>query len=161
MSDPSDGAPDDDTLDDAGEDVRAALPEADLQYPTIEFEDGEIDPDGGFDLTKSTDWGEMSDVATDLAGALSSHDLGVETPERFTTLGVAPESVEMSFDPDADQGGELEVTFRLSAKTMVLGGDSKERVGARGGKGFVPLSVLTDDEGRRCYGWIDDPGDPD
>ena len=145
-----------------GEDADHALPEADLQYPTIEFGDGEIEPDGSPDLSRETDREEMGGVARAVADALSSHDLGVRTPDGATTFGVAPGSVELSFDPDDDHRGEVELTFRLPAKAMLLDDGSGEPIGARGGEGFVPLSMLTDDEGTfRCYSWIDDPESPE
>lgn len=146
-----------------GDDPGHALPDADLQYPTIEFDEGEIDADGSFDLSKGAGREEMSEVAEAIAGALSSHDLGVEAEEGFTTFGVGPQSVEMSFDADEDHRGELEVTLRLSAKAMFVDDGTGEKVGSRGDAGFVPVSMLTDgDDGRfRCYGWIDDPESPD
>ncbi len=151
----------DDDLSD-GDDVDHGLPEADLQYPTIEFEDGKVEPDGSIDLSKETDRAEMSEVARAIADALSSHDLGVKTPEGATTFGVGPGSVDLSFDPDGDHRGEVELTFRLPAKAMFVDDGSGETVGARGGEGFVPLSMLTEDEETfRCYSWIDDPESPE
>lgn len=154
-------SPGDEDLPD-GDDPEHALPEADLQYPTLAFEDGAVEPDGSFQLSTTTDREEMGAMATDLAGGLSSHDLGVETPDGVTTLGVAPDGVEVSFDPDDDHSGDLEITFRLSAKAMSVDDGSAETVGARGDTGFVPLSMLTDDRERyRCYSWIDDAADPE
>lgn len=145
-----------------GDDPGHSLPEADLQYPTIEFEEGEIDDDGSFDLSKETDREEMSEVAEAIAGALASHDLGVEADEGFTTFGVGPQAVEMSFDADENHRGELEITLRLSAKEMFVDDGESERVGSRGDAGFVPVSMLTDDDGVfRCYSWIDDPDSPE
>lgn len=145
-----------------GDDPGHALPEEDLHYPTITFDDGTVDEDGAFDLSKETDREEMGTVATDLANALSSHDLGIETADGFTTLGIGPNDVEVSFEPDENHRGELAVTFRLSAKAMFVADDEAEKVGSRGGKGFVPLEMLTDDRDvYRCYSWVDDPSDPD
>lgn len=145
-----------------GDDPGHALPDEDLHYPTIEFEDGAVDADGAFDLLKGTNRDEMGAVATDLAKALSSHDLGIETPDGFTTLGIAPKDIEVSFEPDDTHRGELKFTFRLSAKAMFVADDEAEKVGSRGRKGFVPLEMLTGDRDiYRCYSWVDDPSDPD
>ncbi len=144
-----------------GDDPGHALPEEDLHYPTIAFDDGTVD-DGAFELSTEPDREEMGTIATDLANALSSHDLGIETPDGFTTLGIAPEDVEVSFDPDDDHRGELEFTFRLSAKAMFVADAEAEKVGSRGEQGFVPLAMLTDDRDvYRCYSWVDDPSDPE
>ena len=145
-----------------GDDPGHALSEADLNYPTFEFEEGRVDDDGGFDLSRDTDYDEMADFAEGLAGALASHDLGVSTPDGFLTLGVGPQAVEASFEPGENYRGKLELTFRLSAKAMFVADDDETPVGSRGGKGFVPLSMLTSDrELYRCYNWIDDPEEPE
>ena len=145
-----------------GDDPGHALDEEDLNYPTFEFEEGSVDEDGSFDLSRGTNYDEMGAIAEGLAGALASHDLGVETPDGFLTLGVGPQEVEASFDPDENHRGELEITFRLSAKAMYVADGDEPTVGARGGKGFVPVSMLTsDDDLYRCYNWIDDPEEPE
>lgn len=147
-----------------GDDPGHALPDEDLQYPTLEFDEGELTPDDNFSVSKEMGRDEMGAWAEDLAGALSSHDLGVETPEEFLTFGVAPSAVDVSFDTDDDEDhrGELEITFRLSAKRMFFADDEAEKVGSRGSKGFVPLSMLTGDRDvYRCYSWIEDPENPD
>ncbi|NHX36369.1 MULTISPECIES: hypothetical protein [Halolamina] len=152
---------DEDSPDDlpAGDDLDHALPAADLQYPTLEFDEGCIDDDGSFDLSAEADREAMSEAAEGVAGALSSHDLAVETEAGYTAFGVGPKSVEASFDPDE---GELAVTLRLSAKAMAVDDGSGERVGSRGDAGFVPESMLTDDgDDYRCYRWIDDPESPE
>lgn len=133
----------------------------DLSYPTLEFEAGEMGADGEFDLSAELDREEMAAWCDALAGALTSHDLGVEAANRFATFGVAPQGVGVAFDPDEDHRGDLEVTFRLSAKAMVVGDEGDEQVGARGDAGFVPLSTVTEDESPRCYNWVDDPEDPE
>lgn len=144
-----------------GDDPGHSLPDADLHYPTIEFENGEVASNGALALSKETNRDEMGSVATALAGALASHDLGIATPDGFTTFGIAPQGVEMSFEPDENHRGDLEITFRLSAKTMFVADDDDAKVGSRGGKGFVPLSMLTEDRDLyRCYSWIDDPENP-
>lgn len=146
----------------AGDDPGHSLADEELQYPTIAFEDGEIEADGTFDLSTEVDREAMSEVADAIAGALSSHDLGVDAADGTTTLGVGPRAVEASFDPDGSHRGEVAITFRLSAKAMFVDDGSGETVGARGDAGFVPLSTLTDDEGTpRCYSWIDDPESPE
>lgn len=145
-----------------GDDPGHALSEEDLNYPTFEFEDGSVDADGGFDLDRGTNYDEMAEFAEGLAGALASHDLGVSTPQGFLTLGVGPQAVEASFDPGENHRGELEITFRLSAKAMYVADGDEAVVGSRGEKGFVPLSMLTDDrELYRCYNWIEDPERPE
>lgn len=145
-----------------GDDPGHALSTEDLNYPTFEFEDGSVDGDGSFDLCRGTNYDEMAELAEGLAGALASHDLGVSTPDGFLTLGVGPKEVEASFEPDENHRGELELTFRLSAKAMFVADDDATAVGSRGGTGFVPLSMLTSDrELYRCYNWIDDPEEPE
>lgn len=145
-----------------GDDPGHALSKEDLNYPTFEFEDGSVGNDGSFDLGRETDYDEMADLAEDLAGALASHDLGVSTADGFLTLGVGPQAVEATFEPGDNNRGELELTFRLSAKAMFVADDDETPVGSRGGKGFVPLSMLTSDrELYRCYNWIDDPEEPE
>ena len=143
----------------AGEGPDHGLPAADLQYPTLTFEEGEIDADGSFDLSTAAERERMSEVAEGVAGALASHALAVETESGYTAFGVGPKSVAASFDADAD---ELTVTLRLSAKAMAVDDGSGEAVGARGDAGFVPESMLTEEDGgNRCYGWIDDPESPE
>lgn len=139
-----------------------ALPETDLQYPTITVEEGRIESDGSFDLSTETDRDEMREIAEAIAGALASHDLGVEADEGVTTLGVGPRAVELSFDPDESHRGELEISFSLSAKAMFVDDGTGETVGSRGDAGFVPESMLTDDDGRfRCYSWVENPESPE
>lgn len=152
---------DDDGIEE-GDDPGHALSEDDLDYPTFEFEEGTVGDDGEFDLQQGTTYDEMAEFAEGLAGALSSHDLGVSTPEGFLTLGVGPQAVEASFDPGENHRGELAITFRLSAKAMYVADGDEAVVGARGDTGFVPLSMLTDDrELHRCYNWIEDPEAPE
>ncbi|PSP79551.1 hypothetical protein BRC81_04895 [Halobacteriales archaeon QS_1_68_20] len=139
-----------------------ALALSDLQYPEFTFEEGSVDDDGGFDLAADLDRGEMQELLGDLAGGLVSHDVGVEGPDGRVTLGVAPEGAEMRFSPDEDHTGEFEVTVRLRAKAMTVADPDDPKVGARGGKGFVPVEMLTGDADPadfRCYNWIDDPTD--
>lgn len=66
-----------------------------------------------------------------------------------------------AIEPDENHSGELEVTFQLRAKVMVVNESDDPKVGARGGKGFIPLAMLTDEDDReyRCYNWIEDPTD--
>ncbi|WP_276299915.1 hypothetical protein [Halorussus lipolyticus] len=150
--------------DHAEEDHDHGLPPEDLQYPEFVFEEGEIADDGGFDLQTDLDREELREWVEDLAGGLASHDIAVESPEGYVTLGVAPEGAEMSFDPDDEGVGDFEVTLQMRAKAMFVADDPEgEKVGARGGKGFVPIEALTgeaDSDEFRCYNWIDDPTDP-
>lgn len=138
-----------------------ALSRSGLQYPEFAFEEGTIEADGSFDLRQELDREGMRAWLSDVAGALESHDFGVEAPDRRVILGVAPGEAAFSFEPDEDHSGELEVTFRLRAKVMVVNESDDPKVGARGGKGFIPLAMLTDDGDRqyRCYNWIEDPPD--
>jgi hypothetical protein len=145
-----------------GDDPGHAVAEGDLQYPTLDFADGEIADDGGFDLSQSMGREEMSEWLTGLDGALASHDLGVESPDGFVTFGVGPQAVDVSFEPDDAHRGTLEVTFRMTAKAMFVGDEDDEKAGSRAGKGFVPLSMVTEDRDVfRCYSWIDDPENPE
>jgi hypothetical protein len=95
----------------------------------------------------------------DLAGGLVSHDVALAAPDRRVTLGVAPEGADVTFDPAEDGVGDLEVTFRLRATAMTVADTDDPVVGARGGKGFVPLAMLTGDRDPgefRCYNWVAD-----
>ncbi|WP_135826873.1 hypothetical protein [Halorussus ruber] len=140
------------------------LPSEDLQYPEFVFEEGEIADDGSFELDADLDREELREWVEDLAGGLASHDIAVESPEGYVTLGVAPEGAELSFDPGEDGVGDFEVTVQMRAKAMFVADDPEgEKVGARGGKGFVPIEALTgagESEEFRCYNWIDAPTDP-
>lgn len=134
----------------------------DLQYPTLVLETGTVRDDGSADGERELDRESMADWLEDLAGGLASHDVAIEAPDGRVTLGVAPEGAAVSFDPGDDGVGELAVTFSLRAKAMVRNDPDDPKVGARGGKGFVPLAMLTDDAGPgeyRCYNWIEDPTD--
>ncbi|WP_137284008.1 hypothetical protein [Halorussus salinisoli] len=142
-----------------------ALPPEDLRYPEFVFEDGGIADDGSFDLDADLDREELREWVEDLTGGLASHDVAVESPDGYVTLGVAPDGVRMSFDPDESGVGDFEVTVEMRVKAMFVADDPDgEKVGARGGKGFVPVKALTEDgdgDGEyRCYNWIDDPTDP-
>lgn len=147
---------------DAIEPSENALPPEKLVYPTFEFEDGEIDADGGFDLSREMDADGMAEWLEDLVGGLGSHDVAVESPDGHVRFGIAPKDVEMSFDPDENHQGELEVTFRFRSKAMFVADDpTKRTVGARGGVGFIPIEMLTTDrETFHCYNWIEEPTDP-
>ena len=139
------------------------LPPEDLQYPEYVFESGEIAEDGSFDLQADLDREELREWVEDLAGGLASHDVAVESPDGYVTLGVAPEGARMRFDPGEDGVGDFEVTFEMRAKAMFVADDPDgEKVGARGGKGFIPIEALTEggSEEFRCYNWIDEPTNP-
>jgi hypothetical protein len=140
-----------------------ALPLEDLQYPEYVFESGEIAADGSFTLEADLDREELREWVEDLAGGLASHDVAVESPDGYVTLGVAPEGVSMSFDPDESGVGDFEFSVEMRAKAMFVADDPDgEKVGARGSKGFIPIEALTegDSEEFRCYNWIDEPTDP-
>ncbi|MCU4753654.1 hypothetical protein OB919_16965 [Halobacteria archaeon AArc-curdl1] len=137
------------------------LSDEELAYPTLTFDDGEIDEAGGFDLQKSLDRETMQGWLERLSDALISHDIGIETPNETAILGVGSGDVSMTFDPDETHVGTLEVTFSVNAKLMTCADDPNVRqAGARGGAGFIPLAMVTDDQepdSFRCYNWIDDP----
>lgn len=171
---PGSDPPDDDRVPDDPGAVEAAIeaddhalsPE-DLAYPTLSFEEGSVGDTGGFDLSRDLDREAMADWLEDLADALRTHDLAVESPDGHVRLGVSPEGVDARFDPgesgeDGPGPGDLAVSFRFRAAPMFVADDpSKTAVGARGGKGFVPVEQLTTDrEQFRCYNWIEDPTDP-
>ncbi len=140
-----------------------ALAPENLVYPTFEFADGEIDTDGGFDLQQELDRETLASWLEELAGGLRSHDVAVESPDGHVRFGVGPGEVAMSFDPDDDHRGTLSLSLDLGARAMFVSDDpDQQAVGARGGVGFIPRSMLTgdDDDAFRCYSWIDDPTDP-
>lgn len=142
----------------AAPDADHALDPDDLQYPEFAFEDGSVDDRGGFDLERDLSREELGEWLADLAGGLKSHDVAVAAPDGHVTFGVGPKSVSMAFDPDDSYRGELTVTLRLNAKAMKITGPDGPDVGARGGKGFIPIEALTTDrEQFRCYNWIDEP----
>ncbi|WP_458207921.1 hypothetical protein [Haladaptatus sp. NG-SE-30] len=137
-----------------------ALPTDDLQYPEFSFEEGTISPIGAFDLERELDREEATKWLRELAGGLTSHDVAVESPDRHVTFGVRPDTVSMAFDPNEDHRGTLEVTFQLDAKIMLEQDADRPKLGARGGRGFIPVEMLTTDrkpEHFRCYNWIEDP----
>lgn len=141
-----------------------ALPPEKLNYPEFVFDEGDVDADGGFDLSQGLDREGLVTWLRDLADGLESHDIAVESPDGHVTFGVGAGDVRMAFDPDETHRGTLSVHFDLKAKAMFVADDpTKRKVGARGGVGFIPLSMLTDDRdpaSYRCYSWIDDPTDP-
>lgn len=141
-----------------------ALPPEDLVYPTLSFEDGSVGENGRFRGSRDLDRAAMAGMLEDLAGALRTHDLAVESDDRHVRLGIAPEGVDVRFDPgpSGDDASDLSITFQLRAAPMFVADDAAgDPVGARGGKGFVPVEQLaTDRESFRCYNWIDDPTDP-
>lgn len=137
------------------------LEDEQLCYPDFTFEEGTISPVDGFALDRSLTRSEMCEWLTELAGGLTSHDIGVSTPTSTAIFGVGAQGVSMAFEPDENHRGILEVTFRLPAKVMTLSNDPDVRVaGSRGGVGFIPKTMLTtDQELFRCYNWIEDPID--
>lgn len=136
------------------------LPEEDLVYPTFEFPNEELSAETGFDCRKDLDREEMESWLDSLSGGLVSHDIAVEGENLRATFGVAPDDVEMSFEPDEDQRGTLSITLSLDAKVMRYADADERPLGARGGRGFIPIEMLTDDQDPdeyRCYNWITDP----
>lgn len=139
------------------------LPDEKLRYPEFAFEAGSMASDGGFALERSLGRESMREWLADLRGGLASHDVAVSTPTDVAVFGVGGGDVSMSFDPDDDHRGTLEVTFSLDAKLLAFSDDPDERrAGARGGAGFVPLEMLASDRDPssfRCYNWIEEPID--
>ncbi len=156
MTDECEACAEDADADDHAEGDDHALSPEDLQYPEFVFEDGEIAEDGAFDLETDLDREAMADWLSDLAGGMASHDVAVESPDGYVTFGVGASGVEMTFDPEADGVGDLEVTFKLRAKPMFVADDPDQpKAGARGGTGFIPIEMLTTDrETFRCYNWM-------
>lgn len=154
-----DGIPDPDNPPDFEDDPHV-LPPEDLQYPTLSAEDGQVSPADGFDLSEDLDRDGMGDWLDALSDALVSHDIAVEGDDRRATLGIAPDGVDLTFDPDEDQRGQLEVTFTLDAKVMRYEDADERPRGARGNRGFIPIEMLTGDQDAdsfRCYNWVGDP----
>ena len=136
------------------------LPDEKLRYPTLSFEEGSVDPENGLGLAADLDRESARKLLDDLAGALASHDLVVEGPDTRATFGVGVDRVEAEFTPDDDGRGEIEVTFTMPAKVLDYAPADADFVGARGGTGFIPRAMLTDNrppESFRCYNWIDEP----
>lgn len=130
----------------------------DLRYPEFEFDSGSIAADGSFDLWAELDRERMHDWLTNLADGLVSHDIAVETADKRVTLGVAPEGINCSFDPGTENTGSVTFTIELSGKAMTVQNADDPKVGARGGRGFIPKAMLTEADGPyRCYNWIEDP----
>jgi len=136
------------------------LPEDELVYPTFAFDTGDVSVDEEFRLAQELDREEMQSWLDSLAGGLGSHDIAVEGENDRATFGVAPEDVQISFEPGEGERGRLSVTFSLDA-TVVRVVDADERpLGARGERGFIPTAMLTGDRDPdefRCYNWVDDP----
>ncbi|MCU4751401.1 hypothetical protein OB919_05310 [Halobacteria archaeon AArc-curdl1] len=139
------------------------LPDEKLVYPEFEFDDGKMDDSGGFDLEQSLAREDMKAWLEELSSGLASHDVGVSTPTDAAIFGVGGGDVSISFEPDDNHTGTLEVTFSLKAKLMTFSDNPDERqAGARGGEGFIPLEMLTGEKEPdtfRCYNWIRDPID--
>lgn len=154
-----DGIPDPESPPDFDADPHV-LPTEDLVYPTFEFDSGTLSPETGFDLERSLDRDEMGSWLDSLSGALESHDLAVEGENLRATFGVAPDDVQLSFDPDDDHRGSLSVTLTFDAKVMRYEDADERPRGSRGGRGFIPIEMLTGDrdpDDFRCYNWVDDP----
>lgn len=136
-----------------------ALDASELAYPTLSFPDG-VGPDGSLDCSQEVDRESLASMLHDLADALASHDVAVEGDDYRATYGFGPAGVDLAFDPDETHRGEIALTVRLNAKVMGVEDADARPVGARGGRGFIPLAMLTEDrepDAYRCYNWIDDP----
>lgn len=153
-----DGIPDPESSADFEDDPHV-LADEELAYPTLEFTDSELTQEG-FDLAEACDREEMESVLDAVAGALVSHDLAVEGDDLRATFGIAPDDLRVQFDPDEDQRGTLTLTVSLDAKVMRYEDADARPIGNRGGRGFIPIEMLTGDRDAsdfRCYNWIDDP----
>lgn len=136
-----------------------ALPAEALSYPDLDVGDG-VGADGSVDATVELDFDSAAEWLHELADAVGSHDLGFTGDSYRGIYGVGPREVSVSFDPDADHTGELEVSFRFGARTMQVDDADAPKVGARGGKGFIPLAMLTGDretDQYLCYNWVEEP----
>ncbi|MFC7096616.1 hypothetical protein [Halobaculum marinum] len=136
-----------------------ALPAEALRYPELDTDDG-VAADGTLDADVELDAESAAAWLRDLADAVESHDLGVAGDDYRGVYGIGPRGATVSFDPDADHRGELTVSFRFAAKTMTVEAADAPQVGARGGRGFIPLAMLDDDRDAdefRCYNWVDEP----
>lgn len=145
---------------DSIEPAEHALSVDELRYPEFAFEADGVDEDGRTDLERELDHEEMAEWLDELAGGLGSHDVAVTAADGHATFGVAPDTVAISFDPDENGRGKLEFTFTMDAKVMFSSDDPDlPKVGARAGRGFVPVEMLTSDRDPsefRCYNWLDD-----
>lgn len=157
----SDGVRDGDGTADEPADIEPAenaLSAEDLQYPEFDAGDG-VGPDGSLAFSRDLDRDGMATWLEDLAGGLASHDLAFDGDTYRAAFGVAPDGVDVRFEPDDDHRGTIELTLRLDAMVMDVADADLPKVGARGGRGFIPLAMLTDDPDRtyHCYNWIDNP----
>lgn len=146
----------DDPID--GTDPHVLAPE-DLTYDTIEL-DGSVSPTDGIDATQDLDRETATEWLAALENGVTTHDLAIEGDDRRVTFGMAPDDVEVGFDPDEEHLGTLSVTFNFKAKALRYDPADERPVGARGGRGFIPIEMLTTDQDPadfRCYNWIEDP----
>lgn len=136
-----------------------------LCYPTFEFESGEFTEAGGFALSRALDRATARDWLDDLAGGLTSHDVAVRTPGGVGVMGVGTPNFSMRFDPNEEGRGDLVVELRMPASMLAFSSDpAVPFAGARGGRGFIPLAMLTGERAHdefRCYNWLDQPYRPE
>lgn len=137
-----------------------ALSLDELRYPEFVFDEDGVGDDGRIDLERELDYEEMGEWLDELAGGLGSHDVAVTAADGHTTFGVAPDTASVSFDPDENGRGKLEFTFTMNAKVMFHAENPDlPKTGARGGRGFIPIEMLTSDrepDQFRCYNWMND-----
>lgn len=137
------------------------LPPEALVYPTFSFDSGDATWRTGFDLHRDLDDETLIEWLDSLAGATGSHDLAVEGSETRVTFGIRPNDVRMTYDPETDRQGSLDVTVSLDAYVVRSEDANARPTGARGDRGFIPFAMVTGDrdpEECRCYNWVDDPG---
>lgn len=139
------------------------LPDEKLNYPTFDFEDGTIDPDGTVDLETTLGREELVAWLDALGLGLESHEVAVDDGDAMAVFGLGAGPVSLSFEPDDSNRGTLEISIELSAKLISRSTNPEEPIaGSRGGRGFIPIEMLTEGPEAnlyRCWNWIDDPLD--
>lgn len=139
------------------------LPDEKLNYPTFSFAEGAIDADGSVYLEQTLGRDDLVTWLDELGGGLESHEVAVDDGNAMAVFGLGAGPISMSFDPDDGMRGTLEITVKLSAKLISRSDNPEEPIaGARGGRGFIPVEMLTEGPEAnlyRCWNWIDDPLD--
>lgn len=136
-----------------------ALPSDHLRYPEFAVGDG-VAADGSVAAERDLTREELCAWLSDLGDGVVSHDVAVEGDDHRATFGVAPDGVAVSFEPDENYRGTLEFTFRFRARAMDVADADAPKVGARGGRGFIPFAMLAEDADPakfRCYNWASFP----
>lgn len=139
------------------------LADEQLSYPTFDFESGEIGEDGTTDLETTLGRDELVAWLDELGDGLESHEIALDDGQAMAVFALGAGSVSMDFEPDESMRGTLEITVELSSKLIARSDNPDEPIaGARGGRGFIPVEMLTEGPEAnlyRCWNWIDDPLD--